>query len=677
MNSQLRRESVLHSVTSLRCLIAVVLPLAAVSVCLADDASAGKKSSEVRRLVDVLESDAPEFKKAKACYRLAVIGGDQAVPALAKLLTDENLSNYGRHGLERIATPAAKAALRDALSKVQGDLLVGVIGSLGRVADDKAAGQLTPMLFDADRTIAMAASRALGRIGTTDAEMGLLAMFEEGKRDKNSTQLLDVSAAGCVICAHTLAEKGKLKLALELCDKVRESKAAREIRLSALHSSIVLRGKDGGTIVRDLIRSGEWADFQTAMRAAREIDVDVSKELIAQFEKQEPGKQVILVAALADLGNKAALSTLVKVAQKGDSAVRAAAFDALVRLGDETAIPVLVAAAIGGEADSQVAKAAQQALIKMESDDVDKAVLAMFAAKDVARLKVAVHLAAYRLMPSASPHLWKLTEHEDSELRLAAMRALGTTARVNDWPRLLALATIDKDDETRKAVRAAARAASERNPQDELTAAVEAALTDASPETRPYLIDLLGQIGGAKSLAIVVSLAKSKDEGFVNEATRVLGDWKTPDVAPELLELTKTITNRKYKIRTLRGYIRVARHLTLPIGDRLDICDEALKLIDRADERMLVLDVLRVHGAPRGMRIAVGLLDDKESEVMEQAARVIVILARAHVREFPGHAEKALIPALKRATNERVQTVGQDILAKARLRKKELAKDGE
>jgi len=61
------------------------------------------------------DAGAPEFKKAKACYRIGELGAKEAVPALAALLADEHLSAYARYGLEPIPDPSADDALRAAL----------------------------------------------------------------------------------------------------------------------------------------------------------------------------------------------------------------------------------------------------------------------------------------------------------------------------------------------------------------------------------------------------------------------------------------------------------------------------------------------------------------------------------------------------------------------------------
>jgi HEAT repeat protein len=60
--------------------------------------------------------------------------------------------------------PAAGEALRGALGKVKGRLLVGVINSLGQRRDAQSVEALGKLLDDPDRDVAEAASAALARI---------------------------------------------------------------------------------------------------------------------------------------------------------------------------------------------------------------------------------------------------------------------------------------------------------------------------------------------------------------------------------------------------------------------------------------------------------------------------------------------------------------------------------
>ena len=116
------------------------------------------------KLVAILKADASVYAKAKACQRLAVVGDKSAVPALAALLANPQLSHYARFGLEPMRDPSVDEALRAALGKVEGRLLVGVINSIGHRKDAKAIEALVKLRQDGDTEVAAAADAALARI---------------------------------------------------------------------------------------------------------------------------------------------------------------------------------------------------------------------------------------------------------------------------------------------------------------------------------------------------------------------------------------------------------------------------------------------------------------------------------------------------------------------------------
>ena len=121
----------------------------------------------------VLKSSSSEKDKADACLELARIGTKDSVAPLAALLGDEKLAHMARYALEPIPDPAVDDALRDALGKLKGRVLVGVIGSIGVRRDVKAVDLLCKRLKDHDADVAQAAARALGSLGTADAVKAL------------------------------------------------------------------------------------------------------------------------------------------------------------------------------------------------------------------------------------------------------------------------------------------------------------------------------------------------------------------------------------------------------------------------------------------------------------------------------------------------------------------------
>jgi HEAT repeat protein len=104
------------------------------------------------------------YAKAKACQRLGAVGDKSAVPALAALLIDPQLGHYARVGLEAFADPSVDEALRAALDKAQGKMLIGVINSIAARKDARAIEPLAKLLRHPDSNVARAVELALACI---------------------------------------------------------------------------------------------------------------------------------------------------------------------------------------------------------------------------------------------------------------------------------------------------------------------------------------------------------------------------------------------------------------------------------------------------------------------------------------------------------------------------------
>ncbi len=180
------------------------------------------------KLIAVLKSEAPLKEKADACRELSLVGTKDSVAPLAALLSDEKLSHLARYGLEPIPDPAVDEALRSALGKLKGRLLIGVIGSLGVRRDGKAVEPLSGLLKDADADVAGAAARALGRIGNEPAAVAL-----EGALEGASPAVRLGVSEGLFRCADHLVAQGKTKEARAICEKLDRPDSPPLVRLNA------------------------------------------------------------------------------------------------------------------------------------------------------------------------------------------------------------------------------------------------------------------------------------------------------------------------------------------------------------------------------------------------------------------------------------------------------------
>src|SRR5690348_8235177 len=104
------------------------------------------ETDDEQKLISVVQSAAGPAEKDAACARLKLVGTRRCVPALAALLTDDQLSHSARYALEPMPFDEAGAALRDGLTTTKGMLRVGIINSLAARNDLRAVPALAQLL---------------------------------------------------------------------------------------------------------------------------------------------------------------------------------------------------------------------------------------------------------------------------------------------------------------------------------------------------------------------------------------------------------------------------------------------------------------------------------------------------------------------------------------------------
>ena len=145
--------------------------------------------------------------------------------------------------------------------------------------------------------------------------------------------------------------------------------------------------------------------------------------------------------------------------------------------------------------------------------------------------------------------------------------------------------------------------------QDACARQLQAVLPQLDRDTKPFLIELLGMVGGSTALDAVIALARDGEESIQDAATRELGRWRTPDVAPALMDLARTAPQEKYRIRALRGYLRVIRQMDLPDTDKLTMFRQAMEAATRSEERLLAIETLGRISTPDALKEAVKRLE--------------------------------------------------------------------
>ena len=153
------------------------------------------------------------------CQELQWAGRTEAVPALAKLLADEELVDPAAMALVAIKTGAAEV-LRAALPQAKGRCRLVIVHSLAALADKESATIFAGALTDSDREIRLAAGAGLANIADASAVDALLkaAGGEPGWERIQQTKQ-------CIVLAEKLAASGNKAAANKIYAALRDSRS--------------------------------------------------------------------------------------------------------------------------------------------------------------------------------------------------------------------------------------------------------------------------------------------------------------------------------------------------------------------------------------------------------------------------------------------------------------------
>lgn len=576
------------------------------------------------QLIAVLQSQASPAEKALTCKKLAVYGGKSAVPALAPLLADPELNAWARIGIEPIPGPEADAALREALGKLRGRQLVGVISSIAVRRDPQAVSGLAARLKGSDAQVIAAAADALGRIGGDEAARAL----GEALASASPVVRSDI-AEGCVMCASRFLAAGESAKALKLYDAVRAAEVSRQRKLEATRGAILARQSAGIPLLLEQLRSPDRGPFGLGLSTARELPgPDVTTALAAEMPNLSEERQPFLLLALADRHDPAGMPAIIKAAQTGSKTSRITAVGILDRAGDKASVPVLLTAAT--DADSQIAQAGKLALAKIEGAGVEAELLkSLTQATGKGRL-VLVEVAGQRRMTAALPTVAASTQDADPALRRTAVESLGAIGTERQAPDLVALLQKTADAPDREAIRKALTAICGRSG----TACVPALLPLAGERDsalRMMGLHLLASVGGPQALAAVTKAVTDRDEAVQDDAVGLLATWPNnwPEdvaVAQPLLELAKSGKKPAHQVQGVRGYLQfVQESKQLGDTDKVAKVKDLLGLIQRPEEKRLAIAALGSIPTAASLDLLTTLAADRA--IAEEACLAIVAVA--------------------------------------------------
>jgi len=559
---------------------------------------------------------------------LARTGSPAAIPHLVSLLDHEDINVVQQviDGLSQIRSTLAVEALVKVLDRDPW-LRFAAVHALGEIGDQRAVPALAPLIDD--QLVRGAVIRAMGKIGSREALAVLFRVLRESQDTPTFAECLRAIGEALDFqpnqeALQHIAEWTELaspssadlheRLGQVLASEAEEGSFGDEgldsrqsaativkaLKLRPLYTALVLAGRD--PTLREVL------EF-----SAVSIGSEIVPMLLQGLASTNAAVRMLACECLGALGQVPAASMIEKLIEDPDPPVRAAAVNALMRLGCDGAIP------------------AMGACLTDPQSIVREATVAAFCCMDVEI--VAGTLLSLVGTPGFSPRI-----------------AL-TVARANPHrsyhPFIVTCLTDASAPVRRSAVEALAR-----QPTVDVVGTLEPLLRDADPDVRRAVVTILGGFRSRRVKQLLTNQAETDPETVV-DAVQALGRLGEATVVPFLLALFE-----REKMPAKLAIIDVLKEIRDPATE--PFLARQLGSSDPALRRAAVL-ALGATRSPNAVRPVASIARDPDETVRSAVATVLGGAANAQAQDALArlaHDPNRSIAALARQALEKLEPSG-------------------
>lgn len=612
-----------------------------------------------RRLADLLD-DATLEGKSFICKQLWFIGTADSVPAVAKMLLDEKTADMACYAIGQNPSPEASEALRDALNKTAPSVQIRIVNLLGDREDAQGVEVIGRLVF-AEQQVAEAAIAALGKIGGPRARDILVRARAEGSPD------LQVAATDAYLrYAENLVAAGESEQATVIYKELAAEGESAIFRSAAVKGLADIGGAGAVPVVVAALRDQNRMVRTTARGCVRTMQGQNATELFAdEVPRVSADEQVLLIGALADRGDPAALPRIIAEAKSTGTQVRKAALQAVGKLGDASFVDLLVQAVAQGGTDDE-RNAALNSLAQLRGDGVNYAIVKHMQNSQADIRSQLIEVLFDRDAVDAVPALLGEAAGTEPAVRRAAFRALGRLGGQKELPSLVGLLVKMQDDGSRRDAERAVVAVSRKivDEKEQANVVLTALSAEQRASVRCSLLRVLGGIANGGALEALSNALKDGDPAVEDAAVRALTAWPNAAAAEVLLDIYSRTQNKTHRLLALRGF---ARLMAMPAGNRpmektLDLCRRVTVRADGDEEQKLVLSSLANVAHVETLRMVQPFV--RNEAVRAEAAAACMRIAGAILETHPVEARAAMDGVLAVLQDENLRKPAEEIIRK-------------
>jgi HEAT repeat protein len=616
-------------------------------------------AAELRR------TDATFGFKQFICRQLAAIGTAAEVPVLVELLGDADLADMARYALARIDNPAVDVALRTSLAGAKGKVLLGIISTIGNRGDADASDQLAELLNSPEPTVQAAAITALGRIASTGAGEVL-----RRRADAPSVPLSETLADACLSAAEKLVaeqdrQADRSALSEQLFRAVFRRSASAYFKAAALKGLLAHGGKDELALLVDTLKRGD-GELQRAVAGAvvpELANVPQIDAVCTLFPQLSPDVQVLVLSAFADYGSgTASVMTVIRQALKSpEPGVRLAAVTALASVGDSSDLDALVGLAVSGAPGEQ--QRARKTLALMSSPDINTHLTKLLAAGDEKSQTVLAEVLGERQAREAAPQLLEIARTRTGALAKESIKSVGLVGGPNELTPAIEIMLASGVELQETAVQAVVAVARRAESESECASTLASRYSDASLDSRARqaVIRVLGRLGAASGLPVILAGMKDTDPELSKEAVIAASMWPDAEPAPDLLAVARGASNPSLKVLGLRGYLDlIERDRELSPDEKVRRYEASMSLAPADAEKQRIFSKLAQVASFSALNLAVKL---GGNPAREDAITAAVSIAQKVYADNTGLARLILQKLLESSQDQKLAAQCREIMA--------------
>jgi len=576
--------------------------------------------------------------------QLQLVGKDESVAVLAKLLKDKELCDAACRALLAIKTDKASKTLLEALDAVDKSNKATVIKTIGEFENKDAAKKLLKYTKDTNQDIRLSALFAIANIGDSSAKKTLKKATQSENPYENAK-----ANSFYLLYAKKLAQQSKERQAAKICKYIYNKSDQITTRSQALAVLVSIQGdKAQPTLLKAIETDNDQMQVAILQLAKNLGDENDTLKWTKKLSEVSDSAKVRIITMLGDRGDKAALPELTKLVNPAqpNGKVAAAAVSAITKLGQADSINIILSALDSGE--PQRVTAVKDALKTIKGKKINEAVANKLADSNLpAQSKIVlIQFLADRLAREHKDIVFAQTKDADDKVKLAATKALADLANAGDIGQLVKLMLDAESSKLRNAAQKTIVSAAKRASE---ISSILTALDSAGDKSKAMLLETLSKLGGKEAINKVLAQTTSSVEKVKDAALRALANWPDEYAISPLLDIAAKTEDTKYHVITLRGCLRIISTAPLPAEKKIELYKKAMAIAKRNDEKkMIIAGLSKIKNEEALLMVGKYLNDD---QLNTEAALAVAKIACPEKKKYQGLKTQKAAELLSKAKN--------------------------